>query len=230
MLEGSNIGIVDRYGYERLFDYGINNTYINGVMVNYVILVIALILFVSPIEVSDQVNNVSQLYMISVEDERKVHVAKHLTALFYVIIITLVFSLWKYDSISQYYILNGGLFNIASVPSLSKMLNGMFSLNESYYLVAFIRFLVLLLMAEMIMYFSKNSTSLFSTVIKSVLILLLPLGLLYFRFEFIEPYLLSYYFTSSDAYIINAFSVVKFLCIILLILIFVYFNIKKQNK
>ena len=227
-VNGNNLGIVDVPGYERLFDVGINNSRLNGVMINFIVLILGLILCIAPIATIDKNRDIYRLYVVNCTNERTIKLSKQMVTLFYVFVINLIFNLWKYVSIAKYYILEGGQFNIGSVPSLIGVFHQDMSLFEAYNCMFIIRFLVLLLCAEIVLYFSNRNESIFATIVKSIGVLILPIILMYIGFNNIESILPSYYFTSIYAYELILFSIEKLIFIVtatvILLVFFIYSN------
>ena len=230
LADGDYLGIVDIYGYERLFDVGINNSRLNGVMINFIVLLLSLILCISPIVTTDKNKEIDRLYMLNYVSQKKIKWSKQMVTILYTFFINLIFNIWKYLSISKYYILDGGQFNIGSVPSLIGIFHQDMNLYEAYNFMCIIRFFVLLLCAQIVLYFSNHNESIFATILKSMGILMLPILLLYIGFNNIEQFLVSYYFTTINAYEFNVINTIK-ICLLIIIVLLMNFNVGiKQIK
>ena len=230
LANGDYLGIVDVYGYERLFDVGINNSRLNGVMINFIVLLLCLILCISPIVTTDKNKEIDRLYVTNYASEKKIKWSKQTVTILYAFFINLIFNVWKYLSVSKYYILDGGQFSIGSVPSLIGMFNSDMNLYEAYNCMFIIRFIVLLLCAQIVLYFSNHNESIFATILKSIGVLVLPIMLIYIGFNNIGQLLPSYYFTSVNAFIFSTQSVFKLIIILILCLLLIFINNKYSHK
>ena len=223
--KGNNRGIVFEDGFNLLFDYGLNNNKLNGVIVNFLVIAIALILCISPIAVNDKIKNSDVLYTYTVFNQKRFE-AKQLIVVIYCILITLIFAVWKYVAINNCFDLSYGEFGFGSIYALSGLFNVNISLYAGYIIASIIRCIILIFMGEVVLLISNYCNSLLSTIVFSSIILLAPVLLLFFNVGSIDRILLIEYFINYNAYILDLFFFLKLGAIVLITMMIGYINLK----
>ena len=212
-------------GFAMLFDKKINNERLNGVMINYFVIVIVIVALISPLFTVDSLNGCDNFYETTISNDKRI-LTKQLVIVLYCAIIALLLGVWKYYAISSYYDLSFGEYGFGSVMELSDLFNFDLSLNTGYILVCFIRFIVLLCIGEIVLFLSKITPSTSNCIILSAVIILLPNLLIFSNFSGIKDFLFISYFINTNSYILNTVFFIKMFMIVLIIVILGILNSK----
>ena len=217
--------IVDYEGYKVLFDYENNSFVFNGAVADYVVLVLGLSLCVAPLFAAENQKNISDIYLVTQRGGSARYVAKILVAILYAGVITAIYSCWKYSAVDQYYSLVNGNEMLWNLPDLH-LLSDFLTLNQTYLVQSLIRCGQLTMLAVFTLLISKYSKTVFSALIKSLIIILFPVILVFTGFGFIETFLPIGYFLSVESFQIDLsfvgkqiVSVMVIICSILMVLI-----------
>ena len=222
---GNNRGLVFDDGFAMLFDKKINNERLNGVMINYFVIIIVVIALISPLFTVDSLKGCDKFYETTINNNKRI-LTKQLVMVFYCAVIALLLGVWKYYAIGSYYDLSFGEYGFGSVMELSDLFNFDLPLNTGYILVCFIRFIVLLCVGEIVLFLSKITHSTSNCIILSAVIILLPNLLIFSNFSGIKNFLFISYFINSNSYILDTVFFIKMIMMILIIVILGILNSK----